>query len=231
MRTNGVVSAMRPAAKPAVRKPSVTRVHLGEGHLQVDLGELGLAVGAQVFVAEAARDLEVAVEAGDHEDLLEDLRRLGKRIEAAGVDAAGDEIVARALGGGAGHEGGFDLQEALGDEVVADGHGNAAAQGEVRLHFGAAQIEVTVLQADLFVGDGVFGGGEGRSFGIVEQKEFAGDDFDVAGGHVGIFEAFGAAADFSFDGDDVFRAGGVGFGVGVCDFLVDDDLGDAGAVA
>ena len=73
----------------------------GEGHLEVDLGELGLAVGAEVFVAEAAGDLEVAVEAGDHEDLLEDLRRLRQRVELAGVDAAGDEVVARAFGGGA----------------------------------------------------------------------------------------------------------------------------------
>ena len=31
-----------------------------ERHLDVDLRELGLAVGAQVLVAEAARDLEVA---------------------------------------------------------------------------------------------------------------------------------------------------------------------------
>ena len=36
---------------------------LDEAHLQVELGELGLAVGAQVLVAEAAHDLEVAVEA------------------------------------------------------------------------------------------------------------------------------------------------------------------------
>ena len=34
-----------------------------ERRLDVDLRELGLAVLAQVFVAEAARDLEVAVEA------------------------------------------------------------------------------------------------------------------------------------------------------------------------
>ncbi len=40
---------------------------LDEGHLQVELGELRLAVGAQVFVAEAAGDLEVALEAGDHQ--------------------------------------------------------------------------------------------------------------------------------------------------------------------
>ena len=54
-------------------------VLLGEGHLEVDLGEVGLAVGAEVFVAEAAGDLEVAVEAADHEELLEDLRGLRER--------------------------------------------------------------------------------------------------------------------------------------------------------
>ena len=206
-------------------------VHLREGDFEVDLGELGLAVGAQVLVAEAAGDLEVAVEAGDHEDLLEDLRRLGERIEVAGMHAAGNEIIARALGRGARHEGGFDLEEALADEVVADGHGDAAAQGKVRLHFSPAQVEVAVLQAHLFVGDGVFGGREGRRPGIVEQKEFAGDDFDLAGGHAGVFQAGGAAADFSFNGNNKFRTGGVGFGVGGRDLLVNDDLRDAGAVA
>ena len=32
-----------------------------EAHLEIDLGVLGLAVGAQVLVAHAARELEVAV--------------------------------------------------------------------------------------------------------------------------------------------------------------------------
>ncbi len=97
---------------------------LGEGHLEVDLGEFGLAVGAEVLVAEAASDLEVAVEAGDHEDLLEDLRALGQSVEVAGVDAAGDEVVAGAFGGGARHKRGFDFEEAPFNEVVADGHGH-----------------------------------------------------------------------------------------------------------
>ena len=77
---------------------------LREGRFEVDLGELGLAVGAQILVAEAAGDLEVALEAGDHQDLLEDLRRLRQRVETAGMNAAGDQVVARAFGRGAGHE-------------------------------------------------------------------------------------------------------------------------------
>ena len=45
-----------------------------ERHLQVKLRELRLAVGAQVFVAEAAGNLEITLEAGHHQQLLELLR-------------------------------------------------------------------------------------------------------------------------------------------------------------
>ena len=55
---------------------------LDEGGLDVDLGELRLAVGAQVLVAEAAGDLEVFLEAGDHQELLVLLRRLRQGVEA-----------------------------------------------------------------------------------------------------------------------------------------------------
>ena len=46
----------------------------GEAHLGVELHELVLAVGAQVLVAQAASDLVVAVDARDHQQLLEKLR-------------------------------------------------------------------------------------------------------------------------------------------------------------
>ena len=60
---------------------------VGEGHLDVELGDLLHAVGAEVFVPEADGDLVVAVEAADHEQLLEDLRRLRQREEAAAAAA------------------------------------------------------------------------------------------------------------------------------------------------
>ncbi len=40
-----------------------TRLAAREAHLQVDLRELELAVGALILIAEAAGDLEVAIEA------------------------------------------------------------------------------------------------------------------------------------------------------------------------
>ena len=64
-----------------------------EGHFHVELGEFRLAVGTQIFVAEAAGDLVVTVHAGDHEQLFEDLGRLGQCIELAFVDAARYEVV------------------------------------------------------------------------------------------------------------------------------------------
>ena len=49
-------------------------VRSDERHLQVDLGMFRLAVGPKVLVAQAARNLEVLVEAGHHQDLFEELR-------------------------------------------------------------------------------------------------------------------------------------------------------------
>jgi len=68
---------------------------VAEAHLDVDLGELRLAVGAEVLVTETFRDLEIAVEASDHQQLLEELRGLGQGVELAFVDPARHEVVAR----------------------------------------------------------------------------------------------------------------------------------------
>ena len=80
----------------AARRPRHHGLHRGEhvvlldeGHLDVELGELGLAVGAQVLVAEAAGDLVVALEAGDHKQLLEELRGLRQRVAVPGAAGSG----------------------------------------------------------------------------------------------------------------------------------------------
>jgi hypothetical protein len=59
-----------------------------EAHFEVELVELARqAVGARVFVAEAGRDLEVAVKARHHQQLLVLLRGLRQGEELAGMDA------------------------------------------------------------------------------------------------------------------------------------------------
>ena len=68
-----------------------------ERHLDVDLRELRLPIGAQVLVAEALDDLKVPIHPGDHQDLLEDLRRLRQGVELARVQPARHEVIARSL--------------------------------------------------------------------------------------------------------------------------------------
>jgi hypothetical protein len=45
-----------------------------EGHLEVQLCEIGLAIGAQVLVSETTDDLVVAIQPCNHQQLLEELR-------------------------------------------------------------------------------------------------------------------------------------------------------------
>ena len=84
---------------------------VGEAHLDVELGELRLPVGAEVLVAVAAGDLVVALHAGDHEQLLEQLRRLRQGVPVAGLQAHRHEEVAGALGRRAGERRRLDVEE------------------------------------------------------------------------------------------------------------------------
>ena len=119
-------------------------------HLEVKLREFGLAVGAKVLVAKTADDLIVAVHAGDHQDLLEDLRRLRQRVKLPVMDAARHEIIARAFGRRAREHRRLDLEEALLVERFADFEDDAVPQLDIRVQPRAAQIEIAVAQPRLF---------------------------------------------------------------------------------
>ena len=71
-----------------------------EAHFAVNLSELRLTVGAEVFVAEALGNLEIAVIAAHHEKLLEDLRALWQGIELSGIHTRGHHEVSGAFGSG-----------------------------------------------------------------------------------------------------------------------------------
>ena len=80
-----------------------------EGHLHIDLGKFRLAVGAEVFIAEAAGDLVITVDSADHQKLFIDLGGLRERVKASGVDAAWNQIIARAFGSGFAEHRRFDV--------------------------------------------------------------------------------------------------------------------------
>ena len=211
---------------------------LAERPLEVELGELGLPIGAQVFVAEAARDLEVALDASDHQQLLELLGRLGESVERAGLEAAGHDVVARAFGCGGDHDRRLDLEEAAPVHELADAPVEPVAQLERGQHLRAADVDVAVAHPHQLVDvDGVLVDGEGRRFGGVEHLDGFRQQLDLAGGQVGVDGGLAARGDLADDAQHEFVARFVGGGVGAIGFVAavvrwaHDDLHDAVAVA
>ena len=123
MRGNGVVIVAADHGEDLAHQrldDAEDRLRPRERHLDVDLRELGLPIGAQVLVAEALADLHVAVHARDHQDLLEELRRLRQREELARVHAARHEVVARAFRRRLRQDRRLDLEEPVRVEVAAE---------------------------------------------------------------------------------------------------------------
>ena len=91
-----------------------------KAHFKIELIEFArAAVGAGIFVAETWCDLEIAIEARDHQQLLEHLRRLRQRIEFARMHAARYQIIARALGAARCQDRGLEFGKALVDHPTA----------------------------------------------------------------------------------------------------------------
>jgi hypothetical protein len=133
-------------------QPFDERHDLGLGEersLDVELGEFRLAVRAQVLVAKAAHDLVVAVEARDHQQLLEDLGRLRQCKEFARVGAARHEIVARTLRSRLGEHRRLEVDEAMAIEISAHRAREPMPQPQPLGHDLAAQIEIPIAQAHL----------------------------------------------------------------------------------
>jgi hypothetical protein len=167
------------------RLDRVLHVALGHpGELHVELGELELAVGAQRLVAEAARDLVVAVEARHHQDLLEQLRRLRQGVELAGVHARRDQEVARALGRGLGQDRGLDVLEAARIQPAAQRRDQLRAGAHLALHVRASQVEVAVPEADVLAR--VLVVVERQRIGLVQHLDALGHHFHLAGADPGV---------------------------------------------
>ena len=182
------------------------QVDVRERDLDVHLRELGLPVGAQVLVAKALHDLEVAIHPRDHQDLLEDLRRLRQREELARMDAARHQIVARAFGRRLRQNRRLDLPEAFGVEILADRQRDAMPQAQVVLQARAAQIEIAIAQPHVFADRRLVGDRELRRLRLVQQPDLRGDDLDLAGIELRVHRVGVATAHRAADGDDVLGA-------------------------
>ena len=160
---------------------------LNERHLAVNLCELGLTVGAEVFVAETFDNLEITVEPADHKKLLECLRRLRKSVELTGVHARRHNEVASTFGGGLDEYGSLNFEEALGVEVTANLESHAVAQFKIAPDARTSQVEVPVFHTEVVATVGLVLDGERRNLTLVQYLEGRSDNLDIACGHVGIF--------------------------------------------
>ena len=178
-----------------------------ETHLDVELVELaGQAVGARVLVAKTGRDLEVAVEAAHHQELLVLLRRLRQRVELPGMNPRGHQEIARAFRRGGRQDRGLEFEETLLLHAPAHGIDDRAAPHDILVQLFATKVEETVLKPYVF-----------RIFLLPEHRQrqfasrtqhldFADIEFDRAGRQIRIFGAGGAAAHLAVDPHHPLRA-------------------------
>ena len=125
---------------------------LHKAHLQIQLVKLTIqAIGARVFVAEARSQLVVARHATNHQQLLKLLRCLWQGVEFTLLQAAGDEEVTRALGAGIGQNRRLDFDEIMLVHILAHAAVHIGAATQHRLQLGAAQVQVAVGKAQVFI--------------------------------------------------------------------------------
>ena len=174
-------------------------------HFDVDLREVRLAIGAEVFVAEAARNLEIAVVSREHQKLLKELRALRKREELARMHTARHKVVARAFRRALGENRGFDLEEILGIEIFPREERDFMPHDEVFLHRGAAQVEIAVFQPQQLVCLAVVGDFKRRGLALAENLKLADQHFQLACRHVLVDHVAGAEHDCALHGKHEFR--------------------------
>ena len=202
-----------------------------ERHLDVELGDLLDAVGAEILVPEADRDLVVAVEPGDHRQLLEDLRALRKRVEAARLEAARNDEVASALGCRLEEDRRLDVEEAGLLHRAADDPDHLRAQADVPLELVAAEVEPAIAQAQRLV-DVLLVELEGERGRAADDLERIDLQLDLAGRHVRVDglrrarDELALGAKHELVPDPVRELRRLGRLLGV-----DHELGDAAAVA
>ena len=198
-----------------------------EAHLEVELGELRLAIAAQVLVAIAASDLHVAVDPADHQQLLELLRALRERIDGAWLEAARDDEVACALGRALDQGRRLDLDEAVGVMDLADGLDHPAPEQESPLHRLTTEVEVAVLETEDLVDRGVrVVDVEGRRLRLGQDRDVGGLEFDGTGREARVLGPGKPRRDGADDRHDELRSRPARLRVGDRRIgLIDDDLG------
>ncbi len=139
-----------------------------------------------VLVAEAADDLEVAVEARNHQELLHDLRGLREGVELTGLEPTGNEEVAGSFGGRLREHRRLDFEKILFAENPAGGLVEIVADAQVSLQRRPAEIVNPISHPGRLIDAGIVLQRKRRRCRAIEEAHLLGDNFDLARGHLGV---------------------------------------------
>ena len=165
---------------------------IDKGHLHVYLCKLRLPVRSEVLVPEAACELDIAVKAGDHQKLLVYLGRLRQSVELAVVYSRGNEIVPRALRGGAYHHRGLYLDEVVVIEVLSCDLGDFMPEEKIFGELFRPEVKVAVSELELIVDLVRVGYLKGGGLSLCENAKVCHSYLDRSGSDFGVYTFSGS---------------------------------------
>ena len=142
--------------------------------------------------------------------MLQELRRLRQGEEPAGVRAARNQVVPRALGRGPGEYRRFQFHEAVVIEESANRPRNRMAQSKIALHLLAPEVKIAVAEPQFL--PGVLLVVKGRGLCPVENPQFSGLKLHFPGGQVRIDRALRPLAHTPADREHILAAYAFGLG-------------------
>ena len=169
----------------------------------------------------------VAVQTGHHQELLEELGRLGQGEELPRLHPAGHQVIPGPLRRALGEDGGLHLDEALAVEKLAGHLGGPVPEEDVLHDAGAPEVQVAVFQPQ-GLGDVhlVVFQLEGRGLGGVQNAQLFHQDLDLPGGQIRVDHLRRPEVHQAPHRDDVLIPEHPGLDVGIgIDLRVEDHLG------
>ena len=120
-------------------------VYIHKGQLHIDLGKLRLTVRTEIFITEAARDLDITVISGTHKKLLVKLRRLRQSVKAARMNSGRNQVISGAFRCTLSKDRSLHLQETFFCKEFSGESGNLAFHHKISLDIRSSQIQITVF--------------------------------------------------------------------------------------
>ncbi len=180
-----------------------------EAHFKIKLIEFARqTVCTRIFIAEARRNLEVAVETSNHQQLLILLRSLRQRVELAFMNTAWHEEVARTFRRRSRQDWRRELIKADFSHAATHRGNDLCAAHDVLVQRFATQVEEAILEANVFRVIRLAEYWQRQFLSCGQNFDLGCEDFNIAGRQVGIHRFIGASLHFTIDANDPFTANG-----------------------